>query len=254
MNTKWKRSKSSKWYKAICRAARARRGKPVKFSPKRSKCLKRRWKDATYRKNILYKLSAGRARRWKSKANVRKHSKQQTKMLHKLWKDPKWRAKMEQARRDQVTPKVLKKLSKRMKAQWADPVFYEKMCKIRKTQSKGNMVRSPQASWYRTKYKGTNGKFWMRSGWEVAFALWLDHYGISWEYETKKFWLHKGRYYTPDFYLPDQDEYVELKGWFSKKDERKMLRFNILYPDVKLYVFFAQHMNKIVDRFRPRKK
>ena len=172
-------------------------------------------------------------------------NKEKSNTMKQWWEEH--REEMTQIRRDQVTPDVLAKLSKRMKKQWADPEFYAKMCKIRKTQSKGNMIRHPEGSWYRTKYKGIKGSFWMRSGWEVAFALWLDHYRISWEYESKRFALGKGKHYTPDFYLPNQDEYVELKGWMTKKDEKKIKLFRTLYPDIKLYMFFGNNLAKVLE-------
>lgn len=247
---KWKSSKTKKWYNAIRRAARARRGVPNAFSPKRSSYMKKKWEDKKYKAKQLKVLHKAAKHSWRKKDRRTKHAKMLSPVMKKFWKDN--YEEMVQKRRDQVTPKVLKNLSKRMKATWADPIYYAKMCKTRKTQSKGNQARSPKGSWYRTKYKGNKGSFWMRSGWEVAFANWLDHYGISWEYETKRFWLRKGRYYTPDFYLPDQDEYVELKGWLSKKDERKMLRFNKLYPDFTLHVFFAKHMYNVL-KFKVKK-
>src|SRR5262245_7114156 len=51
---------------------------------------------------------------------------------------------------------------------------------------------------------------------EAEFARLLDFYGVRWEYEPRTFPLahdEAGRVtlcFTPDFYLPDQDLYVEL--------------------------------------------
>jgi hypoxanthine phosphoribosyltransferase len=51
---------------------------------------------------------------------------------------------------------------------------------------------------------------------EAEFARILDFYGIPWEYEPRSFVLESdpqgtvAEAFTPDFYLPDQDLYVEL--------------------------------------------
>jgi len=51
---------------------------------------------------------------------------------------------------------------------------------------------------------------------EQAFAGLLDSYGIRWEYEPRMFVLERDSDgntacgFTPDFYLPDFDMYVEL--------------------------------------------
>jgi hypothetical protein len=173
---------------------------------------------------------------------TKKHSKK----LKKKWKDPKFYKKMCKKRKQQAK-KYHYKTTEGLKHKWQDPKYYKKMCKVRKTQSHGNMLRHPKASWYRTKYTGKCGSRWMRSGWEVAFARWLDFCGTKWEYESKRFFLSKGRYYTPDFYLPDQDTYIELKGWFTKKDRKKIEKFQKLYPDVKYYLFFGKHLAKVLE-------
>jgi hypothetical protein len=172
----------------------------------------------------------------------RRSRRSQAKKVKIWWK--KHHKEMTAKRRAQVTPEWCRENGKRLKKQWSDPVWRKKMCRIRKTQSKGNQIRHPQGSWYRTKYNGVNGSFWMRSSWEVAFAYWLDNSGVRWQYESKRFCLGKGRFYTPDFYLPVQNEYVELKGWLTKKDEKKIELFRKLYPDVNLYVFFGKNLKK----------
>ena len=241
-------------YKGICKAAKKRRGTHNRYSEKKSVTFKKLWKTKEYRE----KITKARKKQWKVHRKEmmegrKKFGEGQTKRLKKLWANPTWRAKMMKVRKEQVTPEYVKKMRKGLKKRWADPKYYAKMCKIRKTQSKGNMMRQPNASFYRTKYKGIHSKFWMRSSWEVAFALWLDHCGIKWEYEKKKFCLSKGHYYTPDFYLPDQNEYVELKGWLTKRDEKKIARFRKKYPNVKLYVFGSKHMGQVLE-FRPKRR
>lgn len=50
-----------------------------------------------------------------------------------------------------------------------------------------------------------------RSRWEANYARILNLFGAPWIYEYKKFKTPYGSY-TPDFYLPEQNVYVEVKG------------------------------------------
>ena len=81
------------------------------------------------------------------------------------------------------------------------------------------------------KYKN----IYMRSSWEVGFAKWLDAFDINWQYESKTFNL--GNYtYTPDFYLPDFNYYIEIKGWLTNISKIKLNLFKKQYPDIKLKI------------------
>src|SRR3972149_5272058 len=59
---------------------------------------------------------------------------------------------------------------------------------------------------------------------EREFARLLTFYGVHWQYEPTTFpldWDDQGRVieaFTPDFYLPDQDLYIEL----TTKEQRLM--------------------------------
>jgi cytidylate kinase len=76
---------------------------------------------------------------------------------------------------------------------------------------------------------------------EEEFAHMLDFYRIRWEYEPKTFmleWDSEGNVieaFSPDFYLPDQDLYIELTTQKPKqawKKNRKIRRMKDLYPDI----------------------
>ena len=63
-----------------------------------------------------------------------------------------------------------------------------------------------------------------RSDYELSVAKNLAEKNVKFEYETKKIsYQPKPRMYTPDFYLPEQEIYVEAKGFFSPADRQKML-------------------------------
>jgi len=63
-----------------------------------------------------------------------------------------------------------------------------------------------------------------RSDYELQVAKYLADQGVKYEYEKQKIsYQPKLKMYTPDFYLPEQDIYVEAKGFFSPADRQKML-------------------------------
>lgn len=76
-----------------------------------------------------------------------------------------------------------------------------------------------------------------RSGWEVAYAEWLDRQGIRFQYEPETFNTPHGKY-TPDFYLPDYDEWVEVKGFKSDRNPTQPL---------KMKWFGERHRLSIID-------
>jgi hypothetical protein len=78
---------------------------------------------------------------------------------------------------------------------------------------------------YHKKYKYNHNYF--RSSWESKVAKWLDENNIKWEYESKNclFKLNNGRYYIVDFYLPELNQYIEVKGYWDKNSENKCKEF-----------------------------
>lgn len=56
--------------------------------------------------------------------------------------------------------------------------------------------------------------------WELAVARTFDTSGIKWMYERKWFKLRDGVRYLPDFFLPETNEWYEVKaGWGRKLEE-----------------------------------
>lgn len=76
---------------------------------------------------------------------------------------------------------------------------------------------------------------------EAEFARILDFYQVAWEYEPRTFdlrWDADGNVteaFSPDFYLPGQDLYIELTTMEQRlitKKHRKLRRLRKLYPDI----------------------
>ena len=70
-----------------------------------------------------------------------------------------------------------------------------------------------------------NGRVRFRSKLELEYATDLDNRNILWEYEKNNFSYidleGKRRTYTPDFYLSETNEYIEIKGFDNGDTEHK---------------------------------
>lgn len=66
----------------------------------------------------------------------------------------------------------------------------------------------------------------VRGTWELRIAEWLNTNNIVWKRKIYIPYEIDGvnRTYTPDFYLPDKDIYLEVKGYYSEFDKQKLRR------------------------------
>jgi hypothetical protein len=89
----------------------------------------------------------------------------------------------------------------------------------------------------------------MRSGWEVNFACLLRYLKIPYAYEPRKFVFHAilsgTRVMTPDFYLPQSRQYVEVKGYMDRRSRTAIARFRKYYPRLTLVVVDAPFFRRI---------
>ena len=92
---------------------------------------------------------------------------------------------------------------------------------------------------------------------EEEFARLLDFYRIVWEYEPTQFPLgwegdRVTEMFTPDFYLPEQDLYVELttmKQSLITRKHRKLRRLRELYPEVNVILLTRRDYYELLARF-----
>ena len=85
-----------------------------------------------------------------------------------------------------------------------------------------------------------------RSNFELNIARLLSERKVPFEYENFKVtYIPKPRTYTPDFYLPETDVYVEAKGLLDKADRTKMLLVKQQHPDLDIRFVFLKPRNKI---------
>lgn len=104
-------------------------------------------------------------------------------------------------------------------------------------------VPSPKTginSWHRY------GKICLRSSWELEFAKFLDSIKESWEYESKYFELGNTTY-TPDFYLPNRNLWIEIKGWWRRGYKEKFDAFLQKYPEEKIILIMHKPPYTVED-------
>jgi hypoxanthine phosphoribosyltransferase len=93
---------------------------------------------------------------------------------------------------------------------------------------------------------------------EATFARILDYYGIQWQYEPRTFPLERDadgairEAFTPDFYLPEQDLYVELttiRPQLIRHKNRKLRRMQELYPEINIKLLKRSDLRDMMIRY-----
>ena len=93
---------------------------------------------------------------------------------------------------------------------------------------------------------------------EEEFSRILDFYKIEWEYEPRTFPLARNEEgniteaFTPDFFLPQQDLYVEittLQQELVTRKNQKLRRLRELYPDVHIKLFYRRDFGRLLDKY-----
>ena len=93
---------------------------------------------------------------------------------------------------------------------------------------------------------------------EKEFARFLEFYGIPYAYEPNSFPLEineQGKTieaFTPDFYLPEQDLYIELttmKQSLVTRKNRKVRKLRKLYPEINIRIFYQRDFYRLMAKY-----
>lgn len=93
---------------------------------------------------------------------------------------------------------------------------------------------------------------------EAQCAKILDFYQIQWEYEPKTFAIRWNKHgdviesFTPDFYLPQLDQYIELTTLSQKlvtKKNRKVRLLKELHPEVKIKILYQKDLKNLLFKY-----
>lgn len=113
----------------------------------------------------------------------------------------------------------------------------------------GGKPTSPKAS------KGKNGiredisptiNFYSR--WEANMARLYTYLGVRWEYAPRSFDIGNQKY-TPDFYLPEDDTYIEVKNFWWHYSRIRDQKFRRKYPAIKLKVILRDEYVELEKRY-----
>jgi len=93
---------------------------------------------------------------------------------------------------------------------------------------------------------------------EAAFARILDYYDIDWEYEPRTFVLEEDasgnplEAFSPDFYLPQQDLFIELttlRPKLIRHKNRKIRRLRELHPEINIKLFKRRNIRDLMIKY-----
>jgi hypoxanthine phosphoribosyltransferase len=106
-------------------------------------------------------------------------------------------------------------------------------------------------------YRGTEPPRFVNRA-ELEVAKLLDFYGIPWDYEPRAFVLEtdaEGRVREatrPDFYLPEQDLYLEIttmKQSLATRKSRKLRKLRERYPEVNVKLFYKRDFERLLQKY-----
>ncbi len=106
-------------------------------------------------------------------------------------------------------------------------------------------------------YRGTETPQFANEA-ESECAKVLDYYRVPWLYEPRTFVLEtddEGRVleaFTPDFYLPEQDLYLEItvmKQSLVTRKNRKLRKLRERYPAVNIKLFYKRDIERLGRRY-----
>ena len=93
---------------------------------------------------------------------------------------------------------------------------------------------------------------------EADLASLLDAYGIRWQYEPTTFVLEAGAQgkptegFTPDFYLPDFDSYLEvttLRQPLITRKHRKLRKLREQHPGVHVKLLYRRDVERLGAKY-----
>lgn len=94
---------------------------------------------------------------------------------------------------------------------------------------------------------------------EEEFADLFDFFHVDWHYEPRSFPIVWDRYgnvvesFTPDFYLPDFDLYLEVTTAaprFRTRKNRKLRLLQATYPGLRVKLFAKTDVEAVLRRYR----
>lgn len=86
------------------------------------------------------------------------------------------------------------------------------------------------------------------SRWEANFARLMHFLHIAWIHQPKTFQFTSQKY-TPDFYLPETDTYIEIKNFLSDYAKNRDGQFRELYPRLTLILILKDDYLALQEKY-----
>lgn len=93
---------------------------------------------------------------------------------------------------------------------------------------------------------------------EEECARILDYYGMPWMYEPRTFVLERDEdgnvveAFTPDFFLPEQDLFIELttmKQAHVTKKNMKIRKVKERFPEINIKLFYKRDFARLAEKY-----
>lgn len=88
------------------------------------------------------------------------------------------------------------------------------------------------------------------SRWEANIARLFNFFGMAWVHQPATFDIG-AQNYTPDFYLPQLETYIEVKNFLGAYSQSRDERFRKLYPHIKLTLLLKEEYKKLEIAYAP---
>jgi hypothetical protein len=148
----------------------------------------------------------------------------------------------------EIAVKAGKKRSERFKSDENFKNMTRELVKKAWAEGKFDGVKVGKCKWF--DFEKSDGSICKLQGtWELAYARWLQNEGVN-------FVAHKGRIkykdengseksYYPDFYLPDSDEYIDIKNKYHfSLNEKKWENIKKSNPELKIRLVFDDELKE----------
>lgn len=120
------------------------------------------------------------------------------------------------------------------------------LCNITVT---GSRPTSPKASRGKAGIRrDVSDSIYFYSRWEANIARLYTYLKVKWEYTPKSFDIG-GHTYTPDFYLPETDTYIEVKNFWGEYSRIRDERFRASHPTVRLDVILKDEYLELEQEY-----
>lgn len=129
---------------------------------------------------------------------------------------------------------------------WKKTKFCSNLCAMKVI---GGQATSPRAARAKAGIRlDINSSCYFYSRWEANLARLLNLFDVTWVHQPKTFDLGNQKY-TPDFYLPELDLYIEVKNFLAPYSKKRDERFRKAFPNLHLKLLLKEEYLNLEKTF-----